>query len=74
MEEENKRRKTREDFETDSEWYTYDITHPEENVESDEDKNDESLSKPYPLIIVMCQKCGYIIDENARDLSNFTSA
>lgn len=64
MEEENKRRKTREDFETDSEWYTYDITHPEENVESGEDKNDESLSKPYPLIIVMCQKCGYIIDEN----------
>ena len=66
MEEENKAKKTRADFSTDSEWWTYKITHPDEfkNVEEQEDQKDEE--KPYPLLIVQCQnkECGYIIDEN----------
>ena len=58
--EENEEKKTRADFDTDSEWYTYQITHPEEF----EEKKDEENEKKYPLLIVMCQKCGTIIDES----------
>lgn len=57
--EENKP-KTRADFDTDSEWYTYQITHPQEFENSDI----EEESQKYPPIIVQCLKCGYIIDEN----------
>ena len=51
-------RKTRLDFETDSEWYTYQITHPE--VPKDDNN---SSKKEYQKGIFMCEKCGYIIDE-----------
>lgn len=64
--EEGNSKKTRSDFSTDSEWYTYMITHPEEFEEND--LEDEEDSKPkYPLIIVQCIKCGYIIDENEQN-------
>lgn len=59
--------KTRADFSTDSEWYTYKITHPEEFENQDDIKdgiNDNTQEETYPLIIVQCLKCGYIIDEN----------
>ncbi len=55
MEEEE--RKTRADFDTDSEYYTYMITHPEEDEEEEE-------SEQYPLLIVECMNCKNIIDEN----------
>ena len=63
--EENNTRKTRADFSTDSEWWTYKITHPQEFEEYNEVEEEEE-KKPYPLIIVQCQnkECGYIIDEN----------
>lgn len=63
--------KTRADFSTDSEWWTYKITHPEQfpelNYDNNENEEDEKKEKPYPLIIVQCLKCGYIIDENEAE-------
>lgn len=52
------RRKTRSDFETDSEWYTYKIIHKEkeEDVVQEEEKHDE-------YGIFQCINCGEIIDE-----------
>ena len=70
MEEEKKATKTRADFSTDSEWWTYKITHPQEFEEKNkEDEDEEKKDKPYPLIIVQCfnKNCGYIIDENELD-------
>lgn len=66
MEEGNKSKKTRTDFSTDSEWWTYKITHPDEFRDNNEEKEEEEEKKPYPLLIVQCQNkdCGYIIDEN----------
>lgn len=61
--EDEKKKKTRADFATDSEWYTYRITHPDENQKAKEEEEKQEEKKPYPLIIVECQKCGYIIDE-----------
>ncbi len=53
-------RLNREDFETEAEWYTYMITHPEEeeNVEDEEE---------YQKGIYQCLKCGYILDETDKD-------
>lgn len=65
--EENRPRKTRADFSTDSEWWTYKITHPQEFMENDEENEEKDEQKPYPLIIVQCLKCGYIIDENEAE-------
>lgn len=63
MEEENKI-KQRSDFSTDSEWWTYKITHPKEFEERDVEENEEKNNdKKFPHIIVECLKCGYIIDE-----------
>lgn len=64
--EENNAKKTRADFSTDSEWWTYKITHTQEFEENNGEKEEEEEKKPYPLIIVQCQnkECGYIIDEN----------
>ena len=68
MEEEKKATKTRADFSTDSEWWTYKITHPQEFEEKNkEDEDEEKKDKPYPLIIIQCLKCGYIIDENEAE-------
>lgn len=66
--EETKTKKTRADFSTDSEWWTYKITHPDEFIDKEENK-DEDEKKPYPLIIVQClnKDCRYIIDENELD-------
>lgn len=53
------RRKTRSDFETDSEWYTYKVTHKEkeeEDIAEEEEKYDE-------YGIFQCMNCGEIIDE-----------
>lgn len=56
--------KTREDFSTDSEWYTYVITHPDEFNENSEEKE---VKKEYKKGIFLCEKCGYIIDEMQKD-------
>jgi predicted nucleic acid-binding Zn-ribbon protein len=56
-------KKTRDDFSTDSEWYTYMITHEDEMKDENEDDIEDNKKK-FPLIIVECQKCGYIIDES----------
>ncbi len=56
MEEEE--RKTRADFATDSEWYTYLITHPEEEAVEE---------VTFPLLIVQCMNCKYIIDETEQN-------
>ena len=63
--EEEKKEKTRSDFSTDSEWYTYKITHPQEFEKNDIEEDEENKPK-YPLIIVQCLKCGFIIDENEQ--------
>ncbi len=55
-------RKTRSDFETDSEWYTYQITHPERL----EDDTKKTQTKKHEKGIFMCEKCGYIIDETDK--------
>lgn len=55
-------RKTRMDFDTDSEWYTYQVTHPE----VPKDKSDTNSNKKHEKGIFMCEKCGYIIDETDK--------
>ena len=57
--------KTRQDFSTDSEWYTYMITHPDEFKE-DED-SDNKKKNEYEKGIFICEKCGFIIDETEKD-------
>ena len=54
-------RKTRADFDTDSEWYTYLVTHPEKEEE------EEEVKEEYQKGIFLCEKCGYIIDETSKD-------
>lgn len=54
-------RKTRADFGTDSEWYTYLVTHPEKEEE------EEEVKEEYQKGIFLCEKCGYIIDETSKD-------
>lgn len=56
-------RKTRADFDTDSEWYTYLVTHPEKDEEEEEEEKKEEYQKG----IFLCEKCGYIIDETNED-------
>ena len=58
--------KNRSDFSTDSEWYTYMVTHPEEFEENDEEK-DKTDKKEYVKSIYLCEKCGQIIDETEKD-------
>ena len=55
--------KTRSDFSTDSEWYTYVVTHPEFFKKDEEENNREEYQKG----IFVCEKCGYIIDETSKD-------
>ena len=57
-------RKTRADFGTDSEWYTYLVTHPEKEEE------EEEVKEEYQKGIFLCEKCGYIIDETSKDFDN----
>ena len=61
--------KTRQDFSTDSEWYTYMVTHPEEFKE---DEIDNSKEKQYIKGIFLCEKCGFIIDETNKDFEKST--
>lgn len=56
--------KSRSDFSTDSDWYTYMVTHPEEFEESEEDVEEK---KEYQKSIFYCEKCGYIIDETDKN-------
>lgn len=58
---EDKILKSREDFETESDWWTYRVIHEEEF------RALEEANKPkeeYPYLIIQCLKCGAIIDEN----------
>lgn len=55
-------RKTRADFDTDSDWYTYLVTHPEK-----EDDEEIEESNEYQKGIFVCTKCGYLIDETDPD-------
>ncbi len=57
---EEEKAKTRADFDTDSEWYTYKVTHRslfEEKHQDEENKNE------IPPAIYQCRLCGYIINE-----------
>ena len=58
--------KSRSDFSTDSEWYTYMVTHPEEFDEVDEEEKDKEKNKEYQKAIFVCEKCGNIIDETDK--------
>lgn len=58
MEEENP--KTRADFNTDSEWYTYKVTH---RSLFEEESSDEENKNEIPPAIYQCRLCGYIINE-----------
>lgn len=62
-------KKTRLDFSTDSEWYTYQITHPDEFKEQEE----ETKKSQYEKGIFKCEKCGYIIDETEKDFEKTTN-
>lgn len=60
--EENGNLKSRKDFETESDWWTYRVIHDEEfSALENEDSEEE---KEYPYLILQCQNCGEIIDEN----------
>lgn len=55
--------KIRADFDTDSEWYTYKITHADLFNKKDDDENEnENKNKVLPAIY-QCKICGYIINE-----------
>lgn len=56
--------KTRKDFSTDSEWYTYMVTHPEEFETDVKEKKEDK--KEYIKGIFVCEKCGNIIDETEK--------
>lgn len=55
-------RKKRSDFDTDSEWYTYLVTHPEKEEEEEKEEKED-----YQKGIFVCGKCGYLVDETSPD-------
>ncbi len=57
--------KTRADFSTDSEWYTYMVTHPDIFKKKD-DEEDSPKKQEYQKGIFLCEKCGNIIDETEK--------
>lgn len=57
--------KTREDFETESEWYTYCIENGLDPFSGEPEKNEDEENEKYDEYgIFVCLNCGYIIDEN----------
>lgn len=53
--------KSREDFETESDWWTYRVIHDEEFRALEEEQEEKT---EYPYLILQCTVCGEIIDEN----------
>ncbi len=60
----SEKNKTRADFSTDSEWYTYMVTHPD--IFKKKDEEDSPKKQEYQKGIFLCEKCGLVIDETAN--------
>lgn len=58
--------KSRQDFSTDSEWYTYMVTHPEE-FKNDYEEERKKEKQEYEKGIFYCENCGYIVDETEQN-------
>ena len=60
---EDEERKTRKDFDTDSDYYTYMITHPEDEIEDEEEKEKEP---DYVYYKCSNPKCDFVMKSNVK--------